>query len=186
MVDTLRVENTGEGFETLCGWAERFEERRWAIEGAANPFVAPWVGELLIGGEEVVNVPPSLTSQYRSRRSPKKNDEVDAQNAARALLANPELPTHAPRPEQRRLQVLSPTRSRLARQLKANRMALKDLPEGYQQEREILEEVVSCLAEQLKHLEMLMGEMVGKSAPEVLEIQGVGPVLGATILAEVG
>ena len=73
--------------EVLMAWAEGFEERVWAIEGAANPFVCWWASELL---EAVVDVPPSLTSQYRSRRSRKKNDAVDAQNAARGLLANPQ------------------------------------------------------------------------------------------------
>ena len=80
---TLRVENTEEGFAALLAWAERFPERRWAVEGATNPFVAPWVSGLLDAGELLVSVAPSLTSQYRSRRSAKKNDGVDAQNAAR-------------------------------------------------------------------------------------------------------
>lgn len=186
VVETLRVRNTEEGFEALRQWANGFDERLWAIEGASNPFVASWVAGLLAAGEEVVNIPPSLTSQYRSRRSRKKNDAVDAQNAARALLANPRLPAHAPPPEQRRLQALSRTRSRLARQLKANHMALKDMPEDFRDEREVLQEVVSCLSQRLKRLEALMSGMLKRSAPEILEIQGVGPVLGAMILAEVG
>lgn len=185
VVDTLRVENTEEGSGALLAWAERFPGRRWAVEGASNPFVAPWVAELLAGGEEVADVPPSLTAQYRSRRGAKKNDRVDAQNAARALLANPDLPAHAPSSHRRRLQVLSRTRKRLARQLKANRMAAKDLPEG-SEEREIVEEVAACLAERVRALDALSGELVKEVMPEVLEICGVGPVLGAVILAEVG
>lgn len=190
VVRTLRVENTPEGYEALRQWAERFgessRERRWAVEGAANPFVAAWVAEMLAGGEEVINIPPSLTSQYRSRRSRKKNDEVDAQNAARALLANPDLPVYTPGAQQRRLQVLSRTRKRLARELKANRMALKEIPEDCPQAQEILEELVSHLAEDVKRLEGLMGELLKESTPEILEFQGLGSVLGATTLAEVG
>lgn len=182
---TIEVENTEEGLDALLVWAERFGERRWAIEGASNPFVAPRVAALLAGGEEVVDVPPSLTAQYRSRRGGKKNDRLDAQNAARALLANPELQAHAPSPQQRRLQVLSRTRRRLAKQLKANRMAAKDLPEG-SPEREVVEEVAACLAEKVRALDALSGGLVKEEAPEVLEICGVGPVLGAVILAEVG
>ena len=187
VVDTLRVKNTHEGFEEFRRWASGFEGRLlWAIEGASNPFVSCWVAELVKAGEAVVNIAPSLTSQYRSRRSRKKNDSVDAENAARALLANPDLPPYAPPAQQRRLQVLSRTRSRLAGQLKANRMALKDVPEQFQEEREVLEEIVGCLSEKLERLEALMGEILNTSAPEILKIRGVGPVLGATILAEVG
>jgi transposase len=187
VVDTLTVKNTEEGFEALRRWAYGFEgRRRWAIEGASNPFICCWVAELVCEGEEVVNIPPALTSQYRSRRSRKKNDTVDATNAARALLANPLLPTYAPPPQQRRLQVLSRTRSRLARQLKANKMALKDVPDDFLEEREVLQEVVECLSRELVRLEALMAEILKKNAPEILEIRGVGPVLGAMILAEVG
>lgn len=185
--DTKRVKNTQEGLRELRGWADGFQGRGvWAIEGTSNPFVCSWASELLEAGEEVVNVPPSLTSQYRARRSRKKNDSVDAQNAARALLANPELPPYAPPPRQRCLQVLSRTRSRLAVQLKANRMALKDMPEEFLEERDVLKELVECLSEQLKRLEALMGRILKSSAPEILQIRGVGAVLGAMILAEVG
>ncbi len=183
VVDTLRVANTDEGYEELLEFAGRFEERRWAVEGAANPFVAPWVAQLLAASEAVTNIHPSLTSQYRARRSPKKNDEVDAANAARALLANPGLPAHTQCAQQRRLQVLSRTRKCLARDLKANRMALKDIPGDCPQERQILQELVSHLSEHVKELEELMGELVKESTPEILELRGVGPVLGATILA---
>lgn len=186
VVDTLRVANTEEGYEELRQFAGRFEERRWAVEGAANPFVSPWVAQLLAAGEAVTNIHPSLTSQYRAKRAPKKNDEVDAANAARALLANPELPAHAQCAQQRRLQVLSRARKRLATQLKANRMALADIPADCPRERGILEDLVGHLSERVKELEALMGELVKESTPEVLEIKGVGPVLGATILAEVG
>jgi transposase len=186
VVHTLRVKNTPEGFKELRGWASGFEGRVWAIEGASNPFVSSWVSELLAAGEEVVNIPPSMTSQYRCRHSRKKNDLVDAHNAARALLANPELPPYAPPAQQRRLQVLSRTRRRLAVQLKANRMALKDMPEEFAEEREVLKEIVRCLSEQLKRLEALMGHILKESAPEILAIRGVGPVLGATIVGEVG
>ncbi len=127
---TFELHNTQEGIERLRRWAlESFpEERHWAVEGAGNPFVAALVANLLAEGERVTNIPPTLTSQYRKRGGSKKNDEVDAINAAKALVANlDELPPYAPHPDQRRLQVLTRTRSRLAGELKANRMAQKDL-----------------------------------------------------------
>jgi transposase len=170
------------------------EELLWAVEGASNPFCAPFVAELLAQGEHVTDIPPSLTSQYRSMRGSKKNDAVDAINAAKALLANPSLPAYEPHPKQRRLQVISRNRARLADELKANRMALKALPEGLEgegsppeeQPRQILREIVAYLARQIKRLDELLGELIEEICPPILGVRGVGPVLGATILAEVG
>ena len=82
VLGSLTVRNTQAGFEQMLGFARRFPERRWAIEGASNPFVRPWAEELIGAGEEEVSVPPSLTSRYRSCTGRKKNDLVDAQNAA--------------------------------------------------------------------------------------------------------
>lgn len=45
---------------------------------------------------QVVDVAPSLTSQYRSKRGRKKSDEVDAENVARVMLANPGLSPFRP------------------------------------------------------------------------------------------
>ncbi len=107
VLSALRVGNTREGYERLLEWAGRSSgshgggdrpELRWAVEGAGNPFIAAWVADLILRGERVTNIPPTLTSQYRSRRGKKKNDEVDAANAARALSANPDLPAHDPPP----------------------------------------------------------------------------------------
>ena len=185
---TSKFPNTEVGNEQLRRWALAFPERYWAVEGAGNPFVAALVAGLLADEERLTNVPPNLTSQYRKRRSYKKNDEVDAINAAKALLANlGELPAYAPHPDQRRLQALTRTRSRLAEELKANRMAQKDLPpEGSEEESLILAELVSCLAEQIKRLEGLLSKLLERIMPEILLVRGVGVVLGATIVAEVG
>lgn len=185
VLDAVTVENDREGHERLLSWAGAFPGRRWAVEGAANPFVSAFAGRLLAEGEPVTDVPPSLTSQYRSKRGRKKNDEVDAINAARASLANPELPGYDPGPHQEELKLLSRTRDRLAVELKAKRMALKAQPEG-SPVRCALERVAACLAEEVKALDALLAELVEEVEPEVLEVQGVGPVLGATILAEVG
>lgn len=185
----ISVENSEEGIARLTRWAEAFQERHWAIEGASNPFCAPLVGALLAEGEPITEVPPSLTSQYRSRRSQKKNDRLDARSAAMALLANLEdLPAYAPRPERRRLQVLTRTRTRLAGELKANRMALEQmLGEGCsEEERTILEDLIGCLKEQLERLGAVLEGLVKELMPEILKLRGVGVVLGATILAEVG
>ena len=44
-----------------------FAIRRWAIEGAGNHFITAFVSQLLEQSERVYSIPPSLTSQYRSR-----------------------------------------------------------------------------------------------------------------------
>ena len=124
---SLTVSNDAEGLIRLHQLAGSFPRHRWAIEGAANRFILPFVCELLERGEVVHHIPPNLTSQYRARLSRKKNDVVDASNAARALLANPGLPVFRPGEGQREFQDLARTRRRLSKQLKANRMALQAL-----------------------------------------------------------
>jgi transposase len=185
----ISVQNSEEGILGLMEWAKAFEERHWAIEGASNPFAAPLVGALLAENEPITDIPPSLTSQYRSRRSEKKTDRFDARNAAMALLANlDDLPAYAPHPQQRRLQVLTRTRSRVVGELKANRMALEQMVrEGCEkEERMILEDLIACLKEQLERLGAVLEGLVKQIMPEILKLRGVGVVLGATIMAEVG
>jgi transposase len=84
LLDNLSVSNDQAGLANLKRWALGFRARCWAIEGAGNPFAAPLVAALLDQGEQVINIHPGLTSQYRARRSKKKNDLIDAVNVARA------------------------------------------------------------------------------------------------------
>lgn len=93
LLGSIQGLNTAAGLEQLHQFASQFASRRWAIEGAGNRFVAQFMNELLAKGETIYSIAPSLTSQYRSRRGRKKNDPVDAANVARALLANPQLPS---------------------------------------------------------------------------------------------
>lgn len=179
----LTVANSGEGLTQLHQFAFPFSERRWAIEGAANRFILPFVCTLLEQGEVVHHIPPNLTSQYRARLSRKKNDVVDAQNAARVLMANPSLPT-CPGQHQRELQDLSRTQRRLSEQLKANKMALQTL-EQCSSVRATLAQVIQVL-EQLEHLANQMKVLVKTLAPALLELMGVGPVVASVVLGEVG
>ena len=157
------------------------------MEGAGNPFVALLVAELLARGEHLTDIPPSLTSQYRSRGGSKKNDAVDTSNAAKALVANPSLPAYNLGPNQRRLQVLTRNRARLADDLKVNCMALKALPAledpHADQPCEILREIVAYLARQIKRLEVILGELIEEVCPRILDLSGVEAVVGATILS---
>src|SRR5689334_8479896 len=65
-----------DGLCQLHQFAVPFASRRWAIEGAGNHFIAVFVAQLLERSEIVYSIPPSLTSQYRSRGGRKKNDVV--------------------------------------------------------------------------------------------------------------
>jgi transposase len=182
---SLTVTNNAEGLVLLHQFACSFSEHRWAVEGAANRFIVPFVNELLARGEVVHHIPPNLTSQYRARLSRKKNDVVDAQNAARAFMANPSLPTFCPGQSQRELQDLTRTQRRLSEQLKANKMALQALDVG-SPVRPALTQVIQVLEIQLTKLAEQMKTLVKASAPMLLEILGVGPVVASVILGEVG
>ncbi len=150
-LEALTVPHTPAGLGQLHRFASAYEQRQWAIEGAGNRFIAPFVGQLLARGEKVINIAPSLTSQYRARRGREKNDVVDAENAARALLANPHLPVLRVFAQQQELQELTRTQRRLSGQLKSNRRALEELSEASAVQT-VLQQVIDALAAQLKVL----------------------------------
>ncbi len=118
--------------------------------------------------------------------SPRKvSDVVDAQNAARVLLANPSLPTFRPGQSQQQFQDFTRTQRRLSEQLKANRMALRTLDTD-SSVRLSLVKVILVLEEQLADLASQMKALVKALAPTLLEVLGVGPVVASVILGEVG
>ena len=171
----------------MCTWSARFDEYCWAIEGAGNRYVAPLLAMLLTQDAPVVHIHPSLTSQYRARRGKKKNDLVDAENVARVLLANPHLPPYRPCHQRSRLQELSRTRDKLAKQRKPNQMMLDALPEATMSALSVaLQAVLTSLEGALKELEHAMATLVAEVAPALLTVQGIGVVLAGTVLAEVG
>jgi transposase len=182
---SLTVSNNVEGLAQLHRFALPFVKRCWAVEGAANRYILPFVGELLERNEVVHHIPPNLTSQYRARAGRKKNDVVDAQNAARALLANPKLPVFEPSEHQHELQDLTRTQRRLSEQLKANTMALQTLHIGSFVHAALMQ-VVRVLRAQLAELSKRMNALVKALAPTLLELLGVGSVVASVILGEVG
>ena len=185
LLGSIKVPNTSQGIEQLHQFASQFPSRRWAIEGAGNRFVAQFVNELLATGEPIYSVAPNLTSQYRCRRGAKKNDQVDAANVARALLANPQLPALQYSDKQRELQELSRAQRRLSEQLRSNRSALTELSE-HSPVRAVIGEVIRTLMLQLKELEKQLRSVVHTAMPTLLELSGVGPIVAGTLLAEVG
>jgi transposase len=185
LLGSIKVLNTSAGLKQLHQFASQFTSRRWAIEGAGNRFVAEFVKELLAKGETIYSIAPSLTSQYRSRRGRKKNDQVDAANVARALLANPQLPSLQYSDRQRELQELSRAQRRLSEQLRSNRSALSELTEQ-SPVRRVIEEVIRTLVVQLNELEKQLRSIVGTLMPCLLKLPGVGAILAGTLLAELG
>ena len=104
VLGSITVDNSDQGCQQL---------RRW-VKQHGNRFVAPLVSELLDDGEQVYGIPPSMTAQYRSRRGRKKDDKVDAENAAKALLANPGISHYLPTKYEQRLKELTRSYHRLS------------------------------------------------------------------------
>jgi transposase len=182
---SITVPNTPDGLCQLHQFAIPFASRRWAIEGAGNHFIAVFVGQLLERSEIVYSIPPSLTSQYRSRRGRKKNDVVDAENVGRALLANSQLTRLHNTEQQRELQELTRAQRRLSEQLSANRVALQELL-AESAVRDIMEQVIAVLVKQLAALEKQIRAAIHAVMPSLLQLPGVGPIVAGVLLAETG
>lgn len=180
----LAVPNTQEGLNQLHEFGSRFSPRRWAVEGAGNHFIAAFVAELLANSEAVFSIPPSLTSQYRARRGRKKSDVVDAENVARALLANAQLPPLRAVASTRVAGTDTNTPPSL-RTTEGQPGALKELAAG-SSVREVLQPVIEILVDQLKLLRQQIRLRVKDIMPALLDVQGVGPIVAGILLAEVG
>ena len=83
----LRVRSSTHQCDRLLQWASAFPQRRWAIESAGG--LGYLLGQQLVAaGEDVVDVPPTLSSRVRVLGSGKaqKNDPNDALSTAIAAL----------------------------------------------------------------------------------------------------
>jgi transposase len=91
-VAQLEVRASARQLERLLGWAELFEDRRWAIESAAG-LGALLAQQLVAAGECVVDVPATLSSRVRTLDAGRsnKNDRNDARAVAVAALRHPSL-----------------------------------------------------------------------------------------------
>jgi transposase len=132
----------------------------------------------------VVDIPPSITSQYRSKRGRKKSDAVDAENIAKAALANSDLAKFTPQDKIEELKTLTRTRELLANQLKAHRLSLAATP--LEAARNALKAVIEVLKQELTVLERAMAVIVNDLMPELLELTGIAVVNAASLLAEIG
>lgn len=79
----IEIEASLAGYRRLWRWAARFEQRRWAVEGARGlgRHLAQW---LVARGERVDDVASTATARLRelSRGGRRKNDVIDAAAAA--------------------------------------------------------------------------------------------------------
>jgi transposase len=83
--EQLRVPASRAGYLKLLGWAHRFPQRVWAIEGAHG--LGRHLAQFLVArGEQVVDVPAFLSARVRelSRGGRRKTDAIDALATARA------------------------------------------------------------------------------------------------------
>lgn len=180
----LVLNNDALGFQALQRWLGGYAVEVCAVEGANNPFARALSQGLLGQGYKLVDISPGLTSQYRSKGGRKKSDLVDAENVAKVALANPGLSSFEPQQAVEDLKTLTRTREALVKQLTAHKLGLQSVE--LESAREALEAVIKVLVEQLKALEADMKTLVDKLMPELLNVQGIGVVHAATLLAEAG
>jgi transposase len=83
----LEVRAGAQQLEQLLGWADLFDDRRWAIESAGG-LGALLAQQLVAAGECVVDVPATLSSRVRTLDAGRsnKNDRNDARAVAIAAL----------------------------------------------------------------------------------------------------
>ena len=91
-LDEVLVRADKRQLERLLAWAEAFEKRSWAVE-SANGLGALLSQQLVGAGEEVFDVPPTLSSRVRVLGTGKsqKNDPNDALSVAVAALRSSRL-----------------------------------------------------------------------------------------------
>ena len=83
---------TSEGHLDALAWAERWPERRWAVEDCRH-LTRRLESDLLAAGEAVLRVPPRLMAAVRrGGREQGKSDPIDALAVARVALREPDLP----------------------------------------------------------------------------------------------
>ena len=102
-------------YKTLMGWASRWPQRRFAVEGAAG--LGRGIAQLLAtGGEHVLDVPATLAARARllDTGGARKSDPADAASVAHAAMRHKRLRTVAAEDHTTQLRLLSERRDDLA------------------------------------------------------------------------
>jgi transposase len=92
LLDRQRVLATPDGYRTLRGWAARWPQRCWAVEGAHG--IGRALAQRLVGdGEPVLDIPAKLAARVRvlSVGHGRKSDHGDAVSVAVAARNVPQL-----------------------------------------------------------------------------------------------
>jgi transposase len=94
VIAELHIDADIEQLDRLLEWAEPFSPRRWAVEGAGGTG-ALLARQLVAAGEDVVDVPPTLSARVRllDRGRSAKTDAHDARAAAIVALRHANLRT---------------------------------------------------------------------------------------------
>ena len=102
-------------YKTLIGWASRWPQRRFAVEGAAG--LGRGIAQLLAtGGEDVLDVPATLAARARllDTGGARKSDPADAASVAHAAMRHKRLRTVAAEDHTTQLRLLAERRDDLA------------------------------------------------------------------------
>jgi hypothetical protein len=92
LLDRKRIPATLDGYRTLRGWAARWPDRCWAVEGAHG--IGRALAQRLVGeGEQVLDEPAKLAARVRvlSVGHGRKSDPADAVSVAVAARHTPSL-----------------------------------------------------------------------------------------------
>jgi transposase len=132
---TRRITVNAAAYKTLTGWAARWPQRRFAVEGAAG--LGRGIAQLLAAaGEQVVDVPATLAARARllDTGGTRKTDVADAASVAHAAMRHQRLRHVVAEDHHTRLRLLSERRDDLARErvrlLNRLHVLLRDLIPG--------------------------------------------------------
>jgi transposase len=130
-----RITVNAAAYKTLTGWAARWPQRRFAVEGAAG--LGRGIAQLLAAaGEDVLDVPATLAARARllDTGGTRKTDSADAASIAHAAMRHRRLRQVVAEDNHTRLRLLSERRDDLARErvrlLNRLHVLLRDLVPG--------------------------------------------------------
>jgi transposase len=213
-----RIPATPDGYQTLRGWAARWPDRQWAVEGAHG--IGRAVAQRLVGdGEQVLDVPAKLAARVRvlSVGHGRKSDPDDAVSVATAAQSASQLRQVGVEDQAVVLHLLTKRRQDLvaARTQTINRLhrLLMDLVPGGARRNLTAKRAAALLAavtplgqaavtrwqlaadlvvdvrqleQRIAAVEARIKTAVAQANTSLLELFGVGPVLAATFLGEIG
>jgi len=184
LVEARTFPNDPGGQADFLAWLDPWIDVKVAVDGPTQPFFAPWTARLLAEGYPIFSVATNKVAARRRRKARGKTDSQDAVIVAQVLIAEPDLPSLAQPDWVRPLQELTRTRKPLVDVLKGQKMRLQTVRDPMV--RQALQAVIDTLQAQVKALSEEIDRRVKELAPTLLCLAGVGTVVAATLLAEVG